>query len=139
MDLVQDAIVRALENRLIAATGLQLVRYEAAAPTAGRPASEADYVGPKGCRLSVFETAAAPGSLGAPGALSDPALSIESSGSLLIARWAAQGRYVLISRGMDQERFATIARSLATATAHPGADDGDLLAVLSVAHQHCVG
>lgn len=124
-------------TRLIEATGLQLVRYSEGALSAGHPASEADYLGPKGCRLSLFEVASA------PGAVPDPGLVIAADGSLRIARWTAESRYVLLSRGMDPDRFATIARSLVTATSRPspkgGADDGDLLAVLSVAHQHCIG
>lgn len=124
-------------TRLIEATGLRLVRYSEGALSAGHPASEADYLGPKGCRLSLFEVASA------PGAVPDPGLVIAADGSLRIARWTAESRYVLLSRGMDPDRFATIARSLVTATSRPspkgGADDGDLLAVLSVAHQHCIG
>lgn len=136
VDAAQPAEAAADNQRLtdlIGATGLRLVRFDGLTLGDGRTASEAVYLGPKGCRLSLFET------VPAPGATTDPGLLISESGTLHVAQWQAQSRYVLVSRGMDAMRFTTIARSLATATTRHDAEDGDLVAALSVAHQHCVG
>ncbi len=124
------------DARLSALIGTAELRFTGASVIdlgAGRVAREEDYLGPKGCRLGLFRLPAP--AQGAAG----PGLTIEATGNLQIASWTADLQYVMISRRMDTARFAMIAGSLSTATGRSGTSDSDLMAVLSVAHQHCVG
>jgi hypothetical protein len=120
-------------STLIAATGLRLVGTTSVVVRPGLVVGQSDYLGPHGCRLSLFRVPGAPG-LDAPGRL-----KMDIRGDLQVASWTAQDSFVLVARGMDQTRFSTIAGSLAAATGVSPPADSDLLASLSEAHQHCVG
>lgn len=120
-------------SNLITATGLQLVETGNIALHSGTTASQANYIGPNSCRLSLFET---PVSGRIPATTQ---LVIETLNNLQIARWSAAQHYVLISRDMNHARFAAIAGSLATATQRDGVNDNNLIAVLSTAREHCLG
>ncbi len=129
-------VVRPTDPRLsslIAATGLRLVETDSVALHSGTTASQANYVGPNSCRLSLFETSLS----GTPSPTAR--LVIETLNDFQIARWSAAQHYVLISRDMNHARFAAIAGSLATATQRDGVNDNNLIAVLSAAREHCLG
>ena len=117
---------------LMQATGLDLVHESRLAMGEGGLAQHLAFIGPKGCRLSLFE-AAAPS--GGPGGLD---LSI--SAGLLTARWSAQGYgYVLVARNMDRARFVTIAAGVHGVSKNRGSVDAELLADLRQARQPCLG
>jgi hypothetical protein len=112
-------------------TGLSLVRELALPIDEGRIATHFAFLGPKGCRLSLFETAASK---------ENPAgLDISITGGLLSARWAdAERDYTLVTRNMDRMRFAVIANAVYDATRSRGAVDPQLLANVREARQPCV-
>jgi hypothetical protein len=116
---------------LVSATGLRLDRTAGLRLPSGKIATEIDFLGAKGCRLSLFEV------LADPEEAVTSTLTIEAEGDLLLAGWGGTSRYFLVSRGMDPTRFTTIASALSTAVIRSPAEDGDLVAMLSVAHQHC--
>ncbi|MFA7415890.1 MAG: hypothetical protein WC048_15550 [Rhizobium sp.] len=120
-------------SRMIAATGLRLVETGSVTLQSGITASQANYIGPNSCRLSLFEI---------PASGTVPAttpLVIETLNDLQIARWSAARHYVVISHDMNHARFAAIAGSLTTATQRDGVNDNNLIAVLSLAREHCLG
>lgn len=113
------------------ATGLGLA-YQALLPTGeGASGQHFAFVGPKGCRLSLFE-------------ISSPvdgtaALDLSLSHGLLTAHWLAEEYgYVLVARNMDRSRFVRIAASLHDSSHDRGAVDAELLAGLEQARQPCV-
>lgn len=116
---------------LMGATGLRLV-YHALLPTGdAAQAQQFAFVGPNGCRLSLFESAS-------PSATS-AALNIAIDGGLLTARWAEAGRdYALVARNMDRTRFATISTVVHDASRDRGSVDAQALANLRQARQPCL-
>jgi hypothetical protein len=116
---------------LMRETGLSLVRELALPIDEGRIATHFAFLGPKGCRLSLFETAASKErSLG---------LDISITAGLLSAKWTdAERDYTLVTRNMDRIRFAVIASAVYDATRSRGAVDPQLLADVREARQPCV-
>ena len=117
---------------LMQATGLGLAHESRLAIGEGGLAQHLAFIGPKGCRLSLFEASApADGPAG---------LDLSISAGLLTARWAAQGYgYVLVARDMDRSRFVTIAAAVHEASKDRGTVDAELLADLRQARQPCLG
>jgi anti-sigma factor RsiW len=112
-------------------TGLSLVRELALRIDDGRTAMHFAFLGPKGCRLSLFEAAASKEK--------SAGLDISITGGLLSARWTDTERdYTLVTRNMDHMRFAVIANAVYDATRSRGAVDSQLLADVREARQPCV-
>jgi anti-sigma factor RsiW len=112
-------------------TGLSLVRESALHTDDGTSAVHFAFLGPKGCRLSLFEVAS-------DGEESE-GLDISITGSLLAAKWTdAERSYALVTRNMDSARFAAIAAAVHDATRSRGAVDPQLLANVREARQPCL-
>jgi len=117
---------------LMGATGLRLVHHAVLPIGDSAQAQQFAFVGPNGCRLSLFE-AVSP--FEAPAAL-----TITISGDLLTARWADEGQvYALIARNMDRTRFATISAVVHDAIRDRGSVSSQALASLQQARQPCIG
>lgn len=117
---------------LMQATGLALSLQSRLVMGDGGLAQHLAFIGPKGCRLSLFEASAPADASGG--------LDLSISAGLLTARWAAQGYgYVLVARNMDRTRFVTIAAAVHEASRDRGSVDAELLADLRQARQPCLG
>lgn len=117
---------------LMAATGLSLVYHDMLSMDGVDQAEQFSFVGPNGCRLSLFHVASS--SETAEG------LNIMIDGGLLTSRWADAGRsYALVARNMDHSRFATIASVVHDASRDRGSVDAQALASLQQARQPCLG
>lgn len=117
---------------LIAPTGLALVRHTVMPLPSGMSAQHFAFVGPSGCRLSLFETVAT----------DDTAAVLEVSirEGLLAASWTRAGRgYAIFARDMHEGRFLTIAAALHQASRDRGPSDEQLLSGLQQARQPCIG
>lgn len=93
-------------DRLLAATGLRLVLRDRAELDDGVEAVHSRFVGERGCRLSLFESAASESA-------DRERMDIGHEGALLLAHWS-DGRqsFVIVARDMNPVRFATIVGSL---------------------------
>lgn len=88
------------------------------------------YVGVHGCHLSLFSWSEIGGTGG---------LELDLSNSVDIASWEASGgRYLLISRRMNDSRFAMIAGALRQITDTHGRPDTETVELLGNARQPCV-
>lgn len=118
---------------LMQATGLSLV-HAASYPLGARdPVQHFAFIGPNGCRLSLFEAAL-------PGDRSSGGLELAITPGLLTASWAAQGHgYTLVARDMDRARFVVIATAIHDVSLDRGSVDDQLLASLRQARQPCLG
>lgn len=117
---------------LMAKTGLRLVHHTVSPSGEAHAARHLAFVGPNGCRLSLFE-AVSPSESSAP-------LIITIDGGLLSASWADERRgYALVARNMDLERFATIAGAAQDASRERGSVGAQASASLQQARQPCLG
>lgn len=117
---------------LMQATGLGLVHTSRLPTSDGGLAQHLAFIGPKGCRLSLFEVSMAGDRAGS--------LDLSITDGLLTARWAGQGYgYALVARNMDRARFVTIATAVQDASRNRNGEDAQLLAELRDARQPCVG
>jgi len=119
-------------QELMLPTGLALVHHAMVRMPAGMPGQHFAFVGPNGCRLSLFEVVSTD---------KVPAgLEISIRDGLLAASWTEAGRgYALIARDMNEGRFMTIAAALHDASRHRGSVGEQVLAGLQHARQPCVG
>lgn len=117
---------------LMQETGLSLLHETAFPLEDGDVALHFAFVGPNGCRLSLFNAAASgEGSAG---------LDIAISGRLLTARWVkAERSFALVARDMDRTRFASIAAAIHDASEGAGSVDAQVLANLRQSRQPCIG
>ncbi|MFN4098350.1 MAG: anti-sigma factor family protein [Pararhodobacter sp.] len=126
-----DSVGFGLEE-LMGATGLRLVHHALSSAADTDPGQQFAFVGPNGCRLSLFEVAS-------PSGWSAP-LNLTISDGLLTARWLLDGQgYALIARTMDPARFATISAVVHDALRDRGSVDAQALASLQRARQPCLG
>lgn len=120
-----------VEN-LMQATGLGLVHTSRHPTSDGGLAQHLAFIGPKGCRLSLFEVSMAGDRAGG--------LDLSITDGLLTARWTAQGYgYALVARNMDRARFVTIAAAVQDASRERNGVDAQILADLRDARQPCIG
>lgn len=118
---------------LMQATGLVLVHEESIDLPGGGTARHSGFLGDNGCRVSVFKHPL-------EAAADMPAsMTLLGQGDLLKAQWTVgRNRYVIVARDMDSVRFATIARSMRSASEAQWARDSELIAALEGARQRCV-
>lgn len=109
--------------------GLSIASYQSPVDLAGILATRISYVGRRGCRLSLFIMAAAP----------DLAAIIETvQPEAQVSAWqGTDAQYMLISRRMDQTRFATIAAVLKSSTTKGDRIGTQNRIALSQARQPC--
>ncbi|MHA1522895.1 MAG: hypothetical protein ACTSY1_00660 [Alphaproteobacteria bacterium] len=100
--------ISSLRHPDLTPAGLSITGYQSPVDLAGMPATRISYIGRRGCRLSLFIMAAAP----------DLAAAIQKvQPKALVSAWlGADAQYLLVSRRMDQTRFATIAAVLKSST-----------------------
>ncbi len=131
--LPPEAASAAPFDRLLAATGLRLVLKDRTVLDGGTETVHSRFVGERGCRLSVFESAAS-------GSADPERMEIGHEGALLLARWTdGRSDFTVVARDMDPVRFATIAgalREIGPLDATPPMEE--LIASLSVARQPCL-
>ncbi len=116
---------------LMAKTGLRLVDHALAPLDHAHEASHRGFVGPNGCRLSLFEAISA--------FSPTTPLNITIDGALLTATWVDDGQsFALIARQMDSVRFSTIATAVHDASRDHSSVDTEALASLTQARQPCL-
>jgi len=117
---------------LMRQTGLRLVHHALPRPDDTDQSQQFSFVGPNGCRLSLFEAASLP-HRSAP-------FNVMINDGLLTASWALEGRrYAMVARNMDSTRFATISAVVHEASRDRGAVDALALVSLQQARQPCLG
>lgn len=116
---------------LMAKTGLRLLDYAIAPLDHTNEASHRAFIGPNGCRLSLFE-ATSPVDQTRP-------LTIAIDAYLQTATWANDGQtFVLIARHMDNMRFSTIATAAKGSSRDHSSVNTEALASLTHARQPCL-
>ncbi|MFN4129403.1 MAG: hypothetical protein ACK4GC_06265 [Paracoccaceae bacterium] len=114
------------------ATGLAMVHHAILPGSAGTPGQHFAFVGPNGCRLSLFEVVLHDALTGG--------LGISINDGLLAASWTEADRgFALVARNMNHGRFMTIAEALHDASRHRGPVGEPALARLHQARQPCLG
>ncbi|WP_019170806.1 anti-sigma factor family protein [Pseudaminobacter salicylatoxidans] len=98
----------------------------------GKRAIQASYLGPHGCRLSLFRI---------PQAGTDQRLRIAHDGDAQSAEWEDKSfHFVVVSRKLDMARFAVLADVLQATTTRPDRVPArNMIAALESAHQPCNG
>lgn len=114
------------------AAGLAIAYVRTNASIAGKQAVQVGYVGRNGCRLSLFRLIA--------DARTAAQYSLTSDATLQRAVWRdAANVYLLVARGMDQSRFATIAGVLRDLTSDAPKPAPEATAALQSPHLPCIG
>jgi len=132
--MAQTSEVPVFDMRLqdvMAKTGLRLLDHALAPLDHAHEASHRAFIGPNGCRLSLFEAMS-------PVGQTRP-LTIAIDADLLTATWADDGQiFVLIARHMDNVRFSTIATAVHDASRDQSSVNAEALASLTQARQPCL-
>ena len=122
-----------LEGPVLMRAGLLLAYRDSWQDGQGRSIVHTGYVGPRGCKLSLFEVSPL-NRVARP----DAPLEIAVSEALLKARWhVREADYVLVARQMDEGRFALLASVLKETTETRSAPAPDRVAQLDAARQPC--
>lgn len=119
-------------TEVLGATGLSLVHHAKLMAPDGSSTQHFAFLGPNGCKLSLF-ISPRPDESPVP-------LEYSISQALLTAHWSEGGRgYALIARTMNDARFVAIASAVHEVSRRRGVIDDQLLAEMRDARQPCIG